>query len=440
MSSEFIDAMPTKELFVHVLTRDIRLDDAVLDLIDNSIDGAKRLRPGEEDSFDDLWVKITCSADQFIVEDNCGGIDIDTARNYAFRFGRDPKMRSTPNSIGQFGVGMKRALLRFGRLFRIESTSEAEHFNLTIDVEKWLLNPDWHFQFDTIRPREKDEALGTKIIVEKLTQDAAARFPTEEFVIGLKNSIRSKQAEYLEHGLGVWVGTERIGAKPFQLLFDEALKPSRKEILYYKDTEHPVRAEFIVGVGASHPMEAGWYVACNGRIVLSADQSRITGWNTISEEGVPKYHNQFSRFRGYALFDCVDAGKLPWNTMKTGVDPDAAIFQDARREMITLMRPVIDFLNRLDAEKDEPEDERPLTRIVESAQPTAYRVAAAYTPSFNVAAPPKPRGPRMTNILYKRPATEVEELVQALGARSAKEAGERTFDEAYCRYVEGDEV
>jgi hypothetical protein len=443
MDESVIDAMPTKELFVHVLTRDIRLEDAVLDLIDNSIDGAKRLRPTVNERFDDLWVRIACTGESFSIEDNCGGIDVHTAKNYAFRFGRDPKMASTPNSIGQFGVGMKRALLRFGRSFRIESTSETEHFTLVIDIEKWLADREWHFRFETVRSRADGEARGTKILVEKLTEDAATRFPTEEFTTALKTAIESKQADYLQRGLGVWVGNARIGARPFQLLFDNALVPSRREKIYFEESDAPVKAEFIVGVGASSPMEAGWYVACNGRVVLSADQSRITGWNTIEElgreGGLPKYHNQFSRFRGYALFDCIDAGKLPWNTMKTGVDPDAAIFQDARREMTSLMRPVIDFLNRLDAEQDEPEDERPLSKIVEGAQTTPYRAAAEYSATFNVTTPPKPRGPRMTNILYKRPATKVDELVRALGARSAKDAGERSFDEVYRRYVEADD-
>lgn len=438
MDDSIIAAEPTKELFVHVLTRDIRLEDAVLDLIDNSIDGAKRLRPGGSDRFEELWVKITCDAERFVIEDNCGGIDINTARQYAFRFGRDPSMKPTPNSIGQFGVGMKRALLRFGRVFLIESNSEHDHFGVLIDVDEWLRKTEWNFHFESMGPRSQN-SLGTKITVERLTHDAATRFPTEEFSIALKNAIEKKQAEYLERGLSIWIGNSLIASRPFQFLTSESLRPSQQDKIYFKDSPEPVRARFIVGVGSSSPMEAGWYIICNGRVVLSADQSRVTGWDSITEEGAPKYHNQYSRFRAYAFFDCIDAGKLPWNTMKTGVDFDAAIYQDARREMISLMRPVIDFLNRLDAEKDEPEDERPLSDIVEKARLISYRVAD-YSSTFSVASPPsKPRGPSMTNIHYKRPTVDVDELIQVLGARSAKDAGERSFDQAYRRFVEGEE-
>ena len=39
-------ANPTKEFFVRMLTRDITVDDCILDLIDNSVDGAWRTEGG----------------------------------------------------------------------------------------------------------------------------------------------------------------------------------------------------------------------------------------------------------------------------------------------------------------------------------------------------------------------------------------------------------
>ncbi len=37
-----IDAKPVKSFFVEMLTRDIALDDAILDLLDNCVDGIQR--------------------------------------------------------------------------------------------------------------------------------------------------------------------------------------------------------------------------------------------------------------------------------------------------------------------------------------------------------------------------------------------------------------
>lgn len=433
--------LPTKELFVHVLTRDIRLEDAVLDLVDNCIDGAKRLHPGEQERFDGNWVKIELGVDKFSISDNCGGIPVDTARHYAFRFGRDPKMAKTPNSIGQFGVGMKRALLRFGRHFTVSSTTDTEHFEVAVDVDKWLEKPDWHFEFSEIRSPHHSEKPGTTIEVTMLTRDASARFPVAEFGTELINQLEKNAQEYLARGLTIEVNNTPVIGRPFQLLFDDSMVPAKRTKTYFADTEAPVYAEFISGVGESAPMEAGWYVACNGRVVLSADQSRVTGWDSIGADsaGVPKYHNQFSRFRGYASFQCIDAGNLPWNTMKTNVDPDAIVYQDARREMLALMRPVIDFLNRLDKENDDPDDERPLTALVEKAKPEAYNAGSNYVAVFRPTVPARPPKPRTTSIQFRRPTAEVDELVEALSSGSARKAGEYAWIEAYEKYVEGGE-
>ena len=45
---DFAQASPTKRFFVSMLTRDISLADAILDLLDNCLDGALRLADGKE--------------------------------------------------------------------------------------------------------------------------------------------------------------------------------------------------------------------------------------------------------------------------------------------------------------------------------------------------------------------------------------------------------
>ena len=88
-----------------MLVKDIALTRAIIDLIDNSVDGARRKRSGGE--YVGLWIEITANENLFEVKDNCGGIPLETARYYAFRFGRPAEMEATPHSVGQFGVGMK---------------------------------------------------------------------------------------------------------------------------------------------------------------------------------------------------------------------------------------------------------------------------------------------------------------------------------------------
>ena len=45
-----INAHPTKAFFVDMITRDIALEQAVLDLVDNSVDAASRDRKGKTQS------------------------------------------------------------------------------------------------------------------------------------------------------------------------------------------------------------------------------------------------------------------------------------------------------------------------------------------------------------------------------------------------------
>ena len=72
-----VGTFPTKQLFVSTLVKDISLARAILDLVDNCVDGAIRLRG--DGNFNGLWVRINVTADAFEVHDNCGGIPLEIA-------------------------------------------------------------------------------------------------------------------------------------------------------------------------------------------------------------------------------------------------------------------------------------------------------------------------------------------------------------------------
>jgi len=74
-----LNASPTKSFFVEMLTRDIELEDAILDLLDNCIDGIQRIikdkdnYTSDEKPYEAFWAKLTFSNENFTIEDNCGG-------------------------------------------------------------------------------------------------------------------------------------------------------------------------------------------------------------------------------------------------------------------------------------------------------------------------------------------------------------------------------
>ncbi|MBW0366144.1 ATP-binding protein [Ensifer adhaerens] len=436
LGPDAIDAMPTKAFFVDMLIRDIPLERAVLDLVDNCIDGAKRLRDPEKRDFSGLWVKITMTESRFLIEDNCGGFDTETAKNYAFRFGRPQGSKNTNYSIGQFGVGMKRALFKFGRKFTLKSATAGERWEVDEDVDVWETTTAWSFGFKQRQTglTVPEEDRGTSVLVERIRPEVGAKFGSTFFQRTLSELIRVHQRQFISRGLEIRFNGEALSATNLELLVGNVVPAV--ETFTHKveedDTVYDVDVRIVAGVGSSNPSTAGWYVVCNGRVVLAADRSEVTGWGLATEQVVamPKFHNQFARFRGVAYFDCTNAAHLPWNTTKTGLDADIAVWRLALQKMIIMARSVIDFLNEVDREQSEQGTDGPLQRALTAASSAQ---AETITSSSTFKAPDIARyvGPRQVRISYSRPAERVDHLMSAYGVSSAKAVGEKTFDLAW---------
>ena len=438
-----IDAMPTKELFIDMLTRDIALSPAILDLADNCADGAKRLHG--DGPFKDLWARIEISRNEFRITDNCGGIPVEVARKYAFRFGRPPGAPLVKHSVGQFGVGMKRAIFKMGRKFTIESATGTSRFTVHGDVNKWASEQKWEFEFSNLQehvPVPRDEQ-GTTIQVEALHTDVAETFALGSFETELKNTLQSRLQDPIAKGLSITLNQIPVTAEPLQMLADRRLLPASTKLRYQERGKKPVVVKLYCGLGESeHPDAAGWHIFCNGRLIVEAEKTEVTGWGW-KEDGlkIPGFHAQFNYLRGYAYFDCDDAGRLPWNTTKTGVNTDSTIYRAVRLEMMKLMRPVVDFCNRLKEEKERKQEESgqgPLEAIVDSAK--AKPVTMIGTREFfeipKVPPPPVYTGPVLQRIQYDRPLTKIKEVMKVLGVRSFVKVGEKTFDYFYNAEIE----
>lgn len=439
-ASDEVQVLPTKALFVEMLTRDLMLDRAVLDLVDNSIDGARRLRPCPGSDLSGLRIDITLGRNGFSIDDNCGGIGLDLARTYAFRIGRSKSRPRTPNAIGEFGVGMKRALFKFGHEFTVTSRTLNDRFKLVVDVDAWEADDDnWSFRFedfeDGLQTPEKD--IGTLVEVSQLRDNVADTFDLLTFQNNLAREIARGQQEYLDRGLLITFNNVSCPSSPWTLLSSGELSPvSRMDTI--KVGNEDVHTRIFAGISAPNPKLAGWYVFCNGRMVLEANQSDVTGWGRLAEEeamAAPKYHNQFARFRGYAFFDAANAGLLPWNTTKTGVDEDAALYRSTLLVMVECMRTVLEFLRRLDDERDIVEAaDRVLTKAVAQAQPLKVREITQSVP-FRAPVRRERTGPQLVSVQFRKPRDQVAALQEALDARSASEVGGMAFDLALQRHV-----
>ncbi|MBJ2159880.1 ATP-binding protein [Variovorax sp. IB41] len=434
-----INASPTKEFFIDILVRDIKLADAIADLIDNCVDGARRLRPNGD--YNGLTIDVEFDAGHFSIIDNCGGISIEIAKHYAFRFGRASGMPTTTGSVGQFGVGMKRALFKMGEHFVVESVDPEGKFKVEVDLPTWKTAVDkdgrekWEFEFSELtRVAAPVAQCGTIVEVTKIRPPIAEEFSSPVFEKRVLDVIQSAHEQSIHRGLHIAINQHEIKHRLSTLIVSNSIKPIKIERTY--ETEDPdaeggkipVLVTIYAGISESSQDQAGWYVICNGRQILRADKSRTTGWDDVvnDEKKLPKAHNQFSRFRGFVFFECAKAAVLPWNTMKNAVDPESSLYLAAKLEMASAMRQVIDFLNKLDAEGEV--ETTALSDAIKAGTPRALSALETSTTFVYPQDDGSRPAPTSVRISYTRPIAEVELAKRFFNVTAAKAVGEKSFE------------
>ncbi len=201
---EPISAEPVKSFFVSMLTRDIHLEDAILDLLDNCVDGILRSSKSKskmEKPYDGYVAKIEFSKNSFMICDNCGGIPW-SLHEYAFRMGRPSDRPADVNgTVGVYGIGMKRAIFKIGKLCTIETKNKNDAYQVKITPE-WIGNEnEWNIPVKSIDKTDE----GTTIKVEDLHDGAASLFVDDKdsFFKTLYEKIAEQYAIIIEKGFNV---------------------------------------------------------------------------------------------------------------------------------------------------------------------------------------------------------------------------------------------
>ena len=415
-----VDASPTKTFFVDMLTRDIELEDAILDLLDNCIDGIQRTIKGREASdkpYSGFEAKISFSESGFKIEDNCGGIPLEVAQNYAFRMGRPQNGNENDlsiNAIGTYGIGMKRAIFKMGRSSKVTSQTAADSFRVNISPE-WVDLDAWTLPFELIERTNKDN--GTTIEITDIRESIREEFTSSKST--LNNSLFGKIAHYYSYiirkGFGVWINNRKVESSSFELLWEgeHKISSSSQEIIapyIYTSKYEEVSIELIVGfyrknIATEDEIEqenegkrtssenAGWTIVCNDRVVVYCDKTRLTGWG---EAKVPSYHPQFISIAGIVHFRCHDPRKLPITTTKRGLDLSSDVYlytKDFMREGLKLF---IDYTNKW--KNDRPQEQE----IVKNTYLTDPNIILSKVPTEVWTNTKKRGGAKNTNIVDEK--------------------------------------
>ncbi len=224
---QFADASPRKRFFVEMFTRDIALEDCILDLVDNSIDALIRSRKIElEDEIISnkrsprpAQIRVDVSATRIAVTDDCGGIPFEKAMHEVFNFGHSVKGASelTERGLGAYGIGLKRAIFKMGNSFRIDSSHDGDSFRVEQDLQEWLSKDDtleqWRFPLVKL-PIAKLECPkdGTRIEVTRL-HEAIKRLTTNDYFLdNLSRALSRTYALFLSRYSIISVNKKQVEA------------------------------------------------------------------------------------------------------------------------------------------------------------------------------------------------------------------------------------
>lgn len=461
-----VKAGPTKRFFVEMLTRDIDLKDAILDLLDNCIDGILRQlaasngRPPSVKPYQGFKAEITAKPDRFEIVDNCGGIPLPIALEYAFMLGRPDLERDAQlETVGMYGIGMKRAIFKMGRRCSVTSSPTDGAFRVDITPE-WLTEKDGDWDLPLSTDVEPLPEAGTRIEIGELYDSISRQFDENQstFVDDLKKEVSRLYAMIIDKGFDVRVNGDLIQPVEIKLLFPkETPKKSQPAIapFFFEGEIDEVEVNVAVGFYRKLATEAeiedeaiqprtsevaGWTVICNDRVVLYADKSAVTGWGTGN---VPRYHNQFIAISGAVIFRSRNSFKLPLNTTKRGLDTSSPVYLYVLDIMKDGLKRFTDFTNKWKSRETETDplfdgtaSVEPLSipsAIGEDEWTTARKVGGEGSGRKFIPTLPVPVDQKDTvRISFSRKRTEVERVASKLfGDPTVKpsQVGEKCFEE-----------
>lgn len=282
MSNITVDITPDKSLIKKLGLVGYRTEQAVAELIDNSIDA----RLGDTGT---ISVLLDFRLGQIEVSDDGCGMDSDGLRE-ALTIAKETKK----GNLGQFGLGMKSACSSLGKAFTIRTTVPNSNLIFTVeyDEDRWLndASKDWT-NFEIKKSTREGGWRGTRIRISKVK---VPLYPNQ--ILNFRKRFGIRYGPYIERGQ-VEI---RVNSRP--------CKPSLPKLV--ADSKHQVDIETTggrmtgwVGLLARRSIKGdyGIHLYRNGRLISAFDKFGI------------KLHPNAARVTGELSLDHV-----PVNFHKTG--------------------------------------------------------------------------------------------------------------------------
>lgn len=473
-SNESVSAFPSKWFFVEMLTRDIELKDAILDLLDNCLDGAVRTIEAktkehhelgnDDEPYKGFKASIEYGKKFFRISDNCGGMDRKTLVDHAFRLGRPSFERDKDiSTVGLYGIGMKRAIFKLGRSCTVTTRNEDEAYRITITPD-WLADDkNWELPLEEVPIKGLQK--GTVIEVTNLRDEVASVFDTSKskaFDESFKTLVSTHYSYIIHKKFEVDINSDKVRPKEIHLRFDEESLGKNKLAPYmFRGVFGTVSVDLVVGLYRPVPSvseieeinmglgnrkdNAGWTVICNDRVVLYNDTTHLTGWG---EGTVPKYHPQFIAVAGVVRFSSTHPSDLPLTTTKRGINQNSVLYSGIKNVMRDGTKHFTDFTNKWKSDSSERRDIYKRTIGVEPLEALNLVKPKEWMQNkrlggltFVPKLPSPPSSPDSKKIIkFSRPEEDIQLVAEYLFGESdtpPSKVGEKCFDDYY-RFANSD--
>lgn len=359
------------------LTQDISPLEALFDLIDNSIDAARDHIITSKYAVDDYGlpsnysgysIHIRIDNDSIRISDNCLGIEESTLTQKTFRIAEPTKHAY---GIGHYGLGLKRSLLKLGSSYAMSTDTGKTAFVMRFNNQNFGGETSQSLTADQYVSRGKKKALfsvsNLKSNVRHEMKEALwFKNATEQLSIryapyvakGLKLEIRSiphKQhcciggaIPLLRSNAKVSIKRENCEIDGVKIFIDAGIHSGH---FFAEEKKHSLANNRAI------TSQYGLYFICNDRVIVAASSSSEHGFKTN------KWHSEYNGFVCLVRFVSEDSTKMPWNTAKTALKTDSALFLRIREKI----QPIADFY-RGEIKKKYPSKKKAESKSTESQE------------------------------------------------------------------------
>ncbi len=261
MKKELIDITPHKSIMCKISQTGYSIQEAISELIDNSIDA--RLENEK------IVINLEIDDKHILISDTGKGMNKNVAKD-SIRLGYSSKKEK----LGEFGLGLKTATSFLGEEFVLKTKQKDsnEEYIIKYNEEEWLKSGDW-FKFPFMIEEKNNDLHGTIVEVSKLKVDI-----TNELLEKIKEELGRRFAPFiLNNEIHLYFNGEECNVpKP------DIIEDSKKDI-YLKIGKSTVKGWWAYQLAGYNKSYYGFNTFRRGRLVTVFDKIGLTNNQQIKQ-------------------------------------------------------------------------------------------------------------------------------------------------------------